>query len=110
MIHALCRIGLVVPIAVVTAPRVAQRPTLLYGHRAIAQPAQRWASFRLLALSPLIHVLVFWMGKSDPFRVMADLFLLLTRDRVAVAGLALAMTLVHPEQAAVVLARYRAMP
>ena len=88
----------------VTATALALGAVLLYGHRAIADPRQRWTFFRLLALSPLIHVLMFWMGKSDPYLVVAYLLLLLMRDRVGVAALALVMTLAHPEQAAVVLA------
>ena len=87
-----------------TATALALGAVLLYGHRAIADPSQRWTFVRLLALSPLIHVLMFWMGKSDPYLVLAYFLLLLTRDRVGVAALALVMTLAHPEQAAVVLA------
>jgi hypothetical protein len=77
---------------------------LLYGHRAVRDPDERWAFFRFLALSPLIHVLAFWVGKSDAFLVGAYFLLLLTEQPVVVGALALGMTLAHLEQATVVLA------
>lgn len=77
---------------------------LLYGHRAVPDPAERWTFFRLLALSPLIHVLVFWLGKSDPYLVAGYFLLLLSGNAFVVAALALGMTLTHLEQATVLLA------
>ena len=76
---------------------------LLYGRSALAEPGQRWIFFRLVALSPLIHVLIFWVGKSDAFLVAAYMLLLVARQPVVVCGLSLVMTLAHPEQATVVL-------
>lgn len=76
---------------------------LLYGHRAVADPAERWTFFRILALSPLIHVLAFWVGKSDPFLVAGYFLLLLSENSLVVGALALGMTLAHLEQATVVL-------
>jgi hypothetical protein len=76
---------------------------LAYGHRAIADPEERWTFFRLLALSPLLHVLVFWLGKSDPYLIAPYFVLLLARGPAVAAVLALAMTLAHPEQATVIL-------
>lgn len=77
---------------------------LFYGHRSVADAGERWTFFRLLALSPLIHVLVFWVGKSDPFLVAGYFLLLLFESPVVIAALALGMTLAHLEQATVVLA------
>jgi hypothetical protein len=77
---------------------------LLYGHRAVADPVERWTFFRLLALSPLIHVLVFWLGKSDPYLVSGYFLLLLSGNSVVVGALALGMTLAHLEQATALLA------
>jgi hypothetical protein len=82
---------------------VAVAAVLAYGHRAIADPEERWTFFRLLALSPLLHVLVFWLGKSDPFLIAPYFLLLLSRGRAVTAVLALAMTLAYPEQATVIL-------
>ena len=87
-----------------TAALLALAAILLYGHRAIVDPAQRWIFFRLLAISPLIHVLLFWVGKSDPFFVAGYFLLLLSGHPLVVGALSLGMTLTHPEQATVVLA------
>jgi hypothetical protein len=82
---------------------------LAYAHRAIADSEERWTFFRLLALSPLLHVLSFWLGKSDPYLVGSYFLLLLTRHPAGAAVLAMAMTLAHPEQATVILAVHAAM-
>jgi len=76
---------------------------ILYGRHSLAEAGQRWIFFRLVAVSPLIHVLVFWLGKSDPFLVIAYMLLLVARQPVVVCGLSLVLTLAHPEQATVVL-------
>ena len=87
----------------VAAALVAVAAMLAYGHRAIAEPDERWRFFRLLALSPLLHVLVFWLGKSDPYLVAPYFLLLLARGPAMAGLLAFAMTLAHPEQATVIL-------
>lgn len=93
----------------IAAALAAVAAVLAYGHRAIADPDERWTFFRLLALSPLLHVLAFWLGKSDAYLVGTYFLLLLARHPVVAAVLAMAMTLAHPEQATVVLAVHAAM-
>ena len=93
----------------IAAALAAVAAVLAYGHRAITDPDERWTFFRLLALSPLLHVLAFWLGKSDPYLVGTYFLLLLARHPVVAALLAMAMTLAHPEQATVVLAVHAAM-
>jgi hypothetical protein len=93
----------------IAAALAAVGAVLLYGHRAIAESDERWAFFRLLALSPLLHVLAFWLGKSDPYLVGSYFLLLLARHPAVIAVLAMAMTLAHPEQATVILAVHAAM-
>ena len=93
----------------IAAALAAAGAVLLYGHRAIAESDERWAFFRLLALSPLLHVLAFWLGKSDPYLVGSYFLLLLARHPAVIAVLAMAMTLAHPEQATVILAVHAAM-
>jgi hypothetical protein len=77
---------------------------LYYGHRGLADPGERWRFFVLVALSPLLHVLVFWVGKSDAFLVAGYFLLLLARGPLVVGALALGMTLAHQEIATVLLA------
>jgi hypothetical protein len=93
----------------IAAALAAVGAVLLYGHRAIAESDERWAFFSLLALSPLLHVLAFWLGKSDPYLVGSYFLLLLARRPAVIAVLAMAMTLAHPEQATVILAVHAAM-
>ena len=93
----------------IVAALAAVAAVLLYGHRAIAESDERWTFFRLIALSPLLHVLAFWLGKSDPYLVGAYFLLLLARHPAVVALLAMAVTLAHPEQATVLLAVHGAM-
>ena len=98
-----------VQVLAIVAALAAVAAVLAYGHRAIADSEERWTFFRLLALSPLLHVLVFWLGKSDPYVIGAYFLLLLTRHAAVTAALAMAMTLAHPEQATVILAVHAAM-
>jgi hypothetical protein len=91
------------------ASLLAMAALLYYGHRALPDEGPRWTFFLLVALSPVLHVLVFWIGKADPFIVAAYAFLLLTRNPVAAGGLSLAITLSHQEIATILLAVHVAL-
>lgn len=69
-----------------------------------AEPARRPLVFTVLALSPLLHVLLSWVGKSDPLLILGYAAFLLLPESLLISLPAFAMLLAHREQALIILA------